>query len=119
MSIFLFWSIPIYGADKYNEVNAYENFLNQRHALRCRGVKTFFKADSFYVEDIDNDGVLELFVVDGDVCKNNKYIPNHVHVMLYKYKINRVELMAGVVTNRVKTQYVYISTIEPKFYVNT
>ena len=72
MSIFLFWSIPIYGADKYNEVNAYENFLNQRHALRCRGVKTFFKADSFYVEDIDNDGVLELFVVDGDVCKNNK-----------------------------------------------
>lgn len=119
MSIFLFWSIPIYGADKYNEVNAYENFLNQRHALRCRGVKTFFKADSFYVEDIDNDGVLELFVVDGDVCKNNKYIPYHVHVMLYKYKINRVELMAGVVTNRVKTQYVYISTIEPKFYVNT
>ena len=119
VAVFLFLSIPVYGANKNSEVKAYQTFLNQRQNLKCRGIATSFKVDSFYVEDIDDDGVLELFVVDGDTCKNNKYMPDHVHVMLYKYKANKVILMARVITKRVKTQYIYVSTVNPGFYVNT
>ena len=120
IAAFLFLLTPVYGAEKNNEADVYERFLNQRHTLKCRGVKTSFKADSFYVEDIDDDGVLELFVTDQDICKNNKYLPNHIHVLLYKYKANEIKLMAGVVADRAKTQYIYVSTaVNPGFYVNT
>lgn len=111
-------TVPVAAAKPKNEIDVYETFLKQRHDLNCQGTATgIFTVDSFYIFDIDGDGVFELFVADQNACPNRRNRPGHTHILLYKYEQGAAQLIDGVLVKQGKTKSVYISTAYSKVII--
>lgn len=109
MAFVLLSSTVIYAANNKNEIKAYEEFLKQKHSIKCKGVETPFSIDAFYVADIDEDGVFELIVANQDVCNNDSYKKGHVHIALYRFKNGRILHVINIPVKKKNEHVVYIS----------